>query len=1352
MVINFSNVNYKERPVLILKNAGGTPLGVLGYAESISPDVKYNETSSIEFEIPAFVDGVPVPHYDDIIGMRVIELQDIGQFTLVSPETTSDGISEKKACKGYSLEYEFAYKKITLEEGTYKFFDTATPKDTLLGRIMELMPGWSVGDVSPSLLTKYRTFKTSNENLYTFMKGSAQRSYNCIFNFDTLNRIVNVRDANETPRDTPVFLAHHNLAKEIKLTENTGDVYTRLDVSGAEGVNIRDVNPAGTNKLINLGYYMTPKNFDQALIDKYNAWKKLFDDNKRSYYLLSIQYSLKISEKVTEQAALTDLQGELTNLENLQAVTIQAIAQGLSGQDDLDKANQDIASKKNEISAKEDQIAKIEQETSDIFNQIKAIRDACNFDSYFTKDEIVQMDRYIRDTEVSDPSFVYKTTESYQTEAKGSRRDVLNMSFDGCVIASVTDAVNTEIYELSGGNITIDDMTTATLVSAIVEHRDDGTMLASIHTGFGEIDGTDYPSACMTLTGTWKSGSAGESAMRAELSNAYVYFTLDATEYEKRSVAWELFEYGDNLLSKISNPSYTFKITSANFFSIEEFLEFKNSLRIGERIMIEIRDGQILRPIFIGVKFEYSDPESIELLFSDSFASGDSTFRLVDLLEKSISMGKNLDVSKYIYSAFTDSGADTGIKTFMNSALDVSKNAIISSSGQAVTWDGTGIRLRKYANDEKTAFEDEQIWMNNNSILMTDDNWSTAKMAIGKFHDDNLGDCWGIVADRIVGTLIAGSSMILESEKKDGGTAVFRMDSDGCRLYNSDFRLMSGTTEILLNPEIGIAIGTFPLMKEVTRARVLNEENAKFWVDADGNVHIKGTLHGVDGEFTGYLKCLSKDGAYFQVDGTTMGFYDKDGSPMLDYDSGVMTLYGAIYAKGKDGAYFRIDNTTMGFFDKDGKALLDYNNGSLTLTGGVNATSLNIVSKNGTSTIDAYIGNHESVVAAVTATEQLGNRLYEAEQKITPDAIINTVTTSQTYQDDIKDIASAGDIQALEQRINTAEQKMTSEYIVSTVTESADYTLLKTTVSQTATGLSSKVEANGIISAINQSAETVEIDAERIKLEGTVTANGYFKVLTDGSVEAVNGKFSGTFTAGQWTFDSYGATYVSPYNSNTKLIITADGYTAYYRTDGMQSIYGSDDENTTIVKGESIAFQVQNGEDASQYDCIRICNSRTFNEFNNYEPDTNETLGKIEYHEPTLIAEVEGKGGDSWDKACGNIGTRSRRWDIGWIEVLRTKDNYNDSSRAVKHNITPLSYDKGMLDKLEPVSFVYNCDPEDKVSFGLIVEDAIKVLPEICFYDQEHPDGSAINYTMLIPVLLKEIQQLRKRVAALEAV
>lgn len=68
--------------------------------------------------------------------------------------------------------------------------------------------------------------------------------------------------------------------------------------------------------------------------------------------------------------------------------------------------------------------------------------------------------------------------------------------------------------------------------------------------------------------------------------------------------------------------------------------------------------------------------------------------------------------------------------------------------------------------------------------------------------------------------------------------------------------------------------------------------------------------------------------------------------------------------------------------------------------------------------------------------------------------------------------------------------------------------LIATKVSQT------DFNGNTISSLINQTATTIKIQAQKIQLEGLVTANNNFKVLLDGSIEAINGKFSGNINGG----------------------------------------------------------------------------------------------------------------------------------------------------------------------------------------------------------------------------------------------
>lgn len=60
-----------------------------------------------------------------------------------------------------------------------------------------------------------------------------------------------------------------------------------------------------------------------------------------------------------------------------------------------------------------------------------------------------------------------------------------------------------------------------------------------------------------------------------------------------------------------------------------------------------------------------------------------------------------------------------------------------------------------------------------------------------------------------------------------------------------------------------------------------------------------------------------------------------------------------------------------------------------------------------------------------------------------------------------------------------------------------------------------KVDENEIISKINQSAEQISIEADKINLNGTISANGNFKIDKEGNMEAKNGKFTGgSFTIG----------------------------------------------------------------------------------------------------------------------------------------------------------------------------------------------------------------------------------------------
>lgn len=86
-----------------------------------------------------------------------------------------------------------------------------------------------------------------------------------------------------------------------------------------------------------------------------------------------------------------------------------------------------------------------------------------------------------------------------------------------------------------------------------------------------------------------------------------------------------------------------------------------------------------------------------------------------------------------------------------------------------------------------------------------------------------------------------------------------------------------------------------------------------------------------------------------------------------------------------------------------------------------------------------------------------------------------------------------------------------------------------------------------------------------------------------------------------------------------------------------------------------------------------------------------------------------------------------------------------NSSRRMKRNIRDLESCGGIIDKLQPVRYNYISDKKERL--GLIYEDTVDLLPEVCLDDGKQ---KGINYVELVPVLLREIKDLRDRVAELE--
>lgn len=144
-----------------------------------------------------------------------------------------------------------------------------------------------------------------------------------------------------------------------------------------------------------------------------------------------------------------------------------------------------------------------------------------------------------------------------------------------------------------------------------------------------------------------------------------------------------------------------------------------------------------------------------------------------------------------------------------------------------------------------------------------------------------------------------------------------------------------------------------------------------------------------------------------------------------------------------------------------------------------------------------------AVKAANANTEELLKSyptVTAMESAIKQNADSITASVSKTYATQASLETEKAKVTNLETWKSQAELKITDSAIVSTVTSSTSW--------------SKKADKASLISQINQSAESISINASKINLNGVVTANSYFCILTDGSIKSVKG------TLGGWTISS----------------------------------------------------------------------------------------------------------------------------------------------------------------------------------------------------------------------------------------
>lgn len=885
-----------KQPELRLQTLAGKELGIIPWVNGLNFELNYAAVSRVEFDVPRHSDGKINPLYQKLTSYKMLFTKELGIYILQRPTTSGDGVSEVKHITGYSIEQIFEKKMLFLEEGTYNFWNPVTPDDTILGRILELDTTWSIGYVDPKLIGCYRTFDEYDSDALSFCYGSAMEKYNCTIVFDVYAKTINAYDAGKSRGTVPVYLSYQNLVDAVDLEELTDDMVTQLHLYGSDDLSIRDVNPMGTDYLVDLSYFISngdldvvPEGSTVKLAERVKGWDALIRSNQGYYTNLVAARASKTAQKLAEEVTLADLKSELEVLTTEQSVIIQAIALETTEagkatqQKNLSDKTAEIDRKKEEIASQEAVIADLQDEIDQYAGDIQAVVNQLAFSKYFTEAEQKILNLYLIEGDTTEETFVATDVDTAASGAISTIQGSLKISDSNVVRATLNGK---KLYGATGGALQIiSAKLTADIVQGTLEvDESSGAYVLTAYMGTITFGEHSFPSGMITASGTLSQFSSDISTQNSEgvsedkgswisfeAASSKMFFTVNVNDYQKYSVARELYAFGEELLEEWAWPVYEFSIDTANFLFQKEFEPFKDKLEFGKNIYLNIGDEGVIEPKFIGLSIDFDNPENITLTFSNRFQKRDVVANWLSDINKTSASSRSFDASKYLYNKTANK--TTQVSQFMENALDAAVNTIIGASNQSVVINGAGIQV---GGDSKY-----QLRIVDNMIAMTDDSWQSAKLALGRFYSDAktglkddsgkdilIGETWGINTELLAGNLIIGNNLVLENANDDG-VMQFKVDATGAWLYNASYIMQHNNGGLMIfDPKYGIVAGT-KLLFDTNGTTVTPEfideygdiefdsdgmpENANFFLDLrDGSAYFRGKVTATSGKIGGF--------------------------------------------------------------------------------------------------------------------------------------------------------------------------------------------------------------------------------------------------------------------------------------------------------------------------------------------------------------------------------------------------------------------------------------------------------------------------------------------------------------------
>ncbi len=431
-------LNNLEKPIIYIAKKDKTFLGAVSIYDDLSLTFNLNAYQTASFKIYRDINGKKYEHYDDFKEDRLIMIQGIGWYK-IHVETNIENTGISKNITANSLECTLCNKRLidfqansddAEEENSIaiRFYDSTNPDASLLTKILNVSPMWSVGHVDSSLVNKIRIFDISDTDVYSFLTGDVSEAFNCLFIFDTFNCTVNAYDLDNYGDDTNIYVSMDNLAQSMTETIDENSIITCYYVTGGDDIDISEVNPNGTRKIYNFDYYLPQ--FSAILQQKLKLYNEKYQSLKDPYEKVVLELQQE-KEKIQELYTRSPLSANSTDWSTYGLYMLQSkqksyqnindvyCAQGMnipsSFKYNLYSENLELLNAVSaELTVRENEIETEMKVNESILTRLKNIQSELDMNKWFTKEEWIELDSYVVEETYNDDSFTTldNTTES----------------------------------------------------------------------------------------------------------------------------------------------------------------------------------------------------------------------------------------------------------------------------------------------------------------------------------------------------------------------------------------------------------------------------------------------------------------------------------------------------------------------------------------------------------------------------------------------------------------------------------------------------------------------------------------------------------------------------------------------------------------------------------------------------------------------------------------------------------------------------------------------------------------------------------------------------------------------------